>query len=192
MSTVTSTVTNVTDTITSKVNEQIAKLPTDKLPKLPAVKLPEVKIDLDEAKKPAFAAVGVVDVTVEQVKDLPAEAKKVQEKLQASFEARTATLNTQIKTVPAQLKALPTQVKDLRTELEGRVAKAQTKATSFYGELATRGEKLVGQIRRQPATESALAEGKAAVKKAQSATASAKKATKAAGTAVEDAAEKIG
>ncbi|MCW2542639.1 MAG: hypothetical protein JWM40_191 [Frankiales bacterium] len=196
----------VTDTITTKVNEQIAKLPTDKLPKLPKidVKLPE--LDLDEAKKPAFAAVGVVDVTVEQVKDLPAEAKKVQEKLQARFEARTASLNAQLKTVPAQLKTvpaqlkalptqvkgLPAQVKDLRTELEGRVNKAQSKATSFYGELATRGEKLVGQIRRQPASETALAEGKAAVKKAQSATASAKKATKAAGTAVEDAATKIG
>jgi hypothetical protein len=176
--------------ITATLNEQLAKLPTDKLPKLPAVKLPEVKlpevkIDLDEAKKPAFAAVGVVDVTVEQVKDLPAEAKKAQAKLQAQFEARTATLNTQIK-------GLPAQVKGFRTELEGRVAKAQTQATSFYGELATRGEKLVAQIRRQPASEAAVAEGKAAVKKAQSAAASAKKATKAAGTAVEDAAEKIG
>jgi phage-related minor tail protein len=175
----------------STLTDKLPKLPTVKLPevKLPEIKLPDVKIDLDEAKKPAFAAVGVVDVTVEQVKDLPAtvtvEAKKVQEKLQAQFEARTASFNT-------QLKALPTQVKGLRTELEGRVSKAQTQATSFYGDLAVRGEKLVAQIRRQPATETALAEGKAAVKKAQSATASAKKATKAAGTAAEDAAAKIG
>lgn len=171
----------------STLTDKLPKLPTVKLPevKLPEIKLPDVKIDLDEAKKPAFAAVGVVDVTVEQVKDFPGEAKKVQEKLQAQFEARTASFNT-------QLKALPTQVKGLRTELQGRVAKAQTEATSFYGDLAVRGEKLVAQIRRQPATETALAEGKAAVKKAQSATASAKKATKAAGTAAEDAAAKIG
>ena len=181
----------------STLTDKLPKIPTDKLPKLPTVKLPE--LDLDEAKKPAFAAVGVVDVTVEQVKDLPAEAKKVQEKLQARFEAQfqargtqLKTVPAQLKTVPAQLKALPTQVKGLRTELEGRVSKAQTQATSFYAELAVRGEKLVGQIRRQPATETALAEGKAAVKKAQSATASAKKATKAAGTAAEDAAAKIG
>ena len=169
--------------------------------KLPIDKLPTVKLDLDlaEAKKPAFAAVGVVDATVEQVKELPAAVTAVQEKLQARFEtARTTgtaqlkTVPAQLKTVPAQLKALPTQVKGLRTELEGRVAKAQTQATSFYAELAVRGEKLVGQIRRQPATETALAEGKAAVKKAQSATTSAKKATKATGTAVEDAAAKIG
>lgn len=132
--------------------------------KLPAVKLPEVKIDLDldEAKKPAFAAVGVVDAALE----------KVQEKVQARFEAARTTGT-------AQLKAFPAQAKGLRTELEGRVAKAQTTATGFYAELAVRGEKLVGQIRRQPATTAALAEGKAAVKKAQSATASAKKATKA-------------
>ena len=65
---------------------------TDKLPtvKLPTVKLPEVKIvDLDEAKKPLFAAVGVVDLSVEQVKDLPAEAKKVQAKVEAARVART-------------------------------------------------------------------------------------------------------
>ena len=52
---------------------------TDKLPKLPEIKLPEVsavKIDLDEAKKPAFAAAGVVDLYVEQVKELPATAAK--------------------------------------------------------------------------------------------------------------------
>ena len=170
---------------------------TDKLPKLPTV-----KIDLDEAKKPAFAAVGVVDATVEQVKTLPAGAKTVQSNLQARFEARTAQFKTvpaqlktvpaQLKTVPAQLKTLPTQVKGLRTELEGRVAKAQSSATTLYAELAVRGEKLFGQVRRQPATKAALAEGKAAVKKAQSASTSAKKATKATGTAVEDAAAKIG
>ena len=182
----------------STLTDKLPKLPTDKLPKLPAVKLPEV-LDRDEAKKPAFAAVGVVDLyvgqVVSQVKDLPADARKVQEKLQARFEARTATL----KTVPAQLKTLPAQVKTLRTGLEGRVAQA----TDFYGTLAVRGEKLFGQIRRQPSTETALAEGKAAVKKAEStaasakkgaasASASAKKATQASGTAVADAASKIG
>jgi hypothetical protein len=123
---------------------------TDRLPKLPAA------IDLDEAKKPAFAAVGVVDFYVEQVKDLPAEAKKLQAKLEAARVARTE----QLKTVPAQLKTLPTQVKDLRSEVETRVAKAQTEATAYYAKLAARGEKLVSQIRRQPATEAAIAEGR--------------------------------
>jgi DNA repair exonuclease SbcCD ATPase subunit len=162
---------------------------TDKLPKLPAA------IDLDEAKKPAFAAVGVVDLGVEQVKDLPAEAKKLQAKLEAARVARTEQLKTvpaQLKTVPAQLKTIPAQVKGLRTEVETRVAKAQTEATAYYAKLATRGEKLVGQIRRQPATEAAIAEGKAAVKKAEAAATSAKKSVKATEKAAEGAAAKLG
>ncbi|MGB8651035.1 MAG: hypothetical protein WCD35_10280 [Mycobacteriales bacterium] len=167
---------------------------TDKLPKLPAA------IDLDEAKKPLFAAVGVVDLSVEQLKDVPAEAKKLQEKVQAKVEAARTARAAQLKTVPAQLKTVPAQAearaKELRSEVETRVAKAQATATGYYGKLAVRGEKLVTQIRRQPATEAAIAEGKAAVKKAidgnKAAATSAKKATKAAGTATEGAAEKLG
>ena len=167
---------------------------TDKLPKLPTVKFPEVKLpevkalDLDEAKKPAFAAVGVVDLYVEQVKELPAQAKKAQADLTAKFEARRAANTEKLKAVPAQLKALPTTVKGYRTELEAQL----TKATAYYGTLAVRGEKLVGQIRRQPATEAAIAEGKAAVKKAEAATNSAKRSVKATEKAVVDAAAKIG
>ncbi|MCW2599218.1 MAG: hypothetical protein JWM02_1047 [Frankiales bacterium] len=164
---------------------------TDKLPKLHAVKLPDVKlpdvkvIDLDEAKKPLFAAVGVVDLYVEQFKDIPAEARKAQGKVQAKVEATRAART-------AQFKTLPTQVKDLRAGAKTRVAKAQTDATALYGKLAARGEKLVTQIRRQPATEAAIAEGKAAVKKAEAAATSAKKATKSTEKAVEGAASKIG
>lgn len=159
---------------------------TDKLPKLPTVKLPEVKVlDLDEAKKPLFAAFGVVDFAVAQVKDVPAdfsaEAKKIQARVSA---ARTS--------VPAQLKTLPTQVKGFRSDVEGRVAKAQTQATSVYTKLAVRGEQFVTQIRRQPATEAAIAEGKAAVKKAEAAANSAKRATKAAEKAAEGAVTKLG
>lgn len=165
---------------------------TEKFPKLPTVKFPDVKlpdvIDLDEAKKPYFAAVGVVDLYVEQVKDLPAEAKKLQAKIDAARTARTA----QLKTVPAKLKTIPTQAKGFRTELESRVSKAQSTATDYYGKLAVRGEKLVSQIRRQPSTEAALAEGKAAVKKAEAATTSAKKATKSTETAVQSAVTQIG
>jgi chromosome segregation ATPase len=153
--------------------------------KLPTVKLPDLKaLDLDEAKKPALAAVGVVDLYVAQVKELPAEAKK----LQAKIEARRAANTEKLKAVPAQLKALPAEAKKLRVELKGRLEKA----TAYYGELAVRGEKLVSQIRRQPATEAAIAEGKAAVKKAEAATTSAKKSVKATEQAAEDAAATVG
>lgn len=177
---------------------------TDKLPKLSEIKLPEVKlpdvIDLDEAKKPAYAAVGVVDLSVEQVrtqaKELPATAKKLQSDLVAKFDAARTERTAQLQALPTQLKSLPTQataqVKELRTDLTARVEKAQSTATAYYGKLAVRGEKLVGQIRRQPTTEAAIAEGKDAVKKAESAATSAKKSAKSTEKAVVDAAEKLG
>jgi hypothetical protein len=164
---------------------------TSKLPKLPEIKLPEV-IDLDEAKKPAFAAVGVVDFYVEQVKEIPAQAKKVQADVTAKLEAARTERAAQLKAVPAQLKALPAEAKKLQAELTAKATKVQADATAYYGKLAVRGEKLVGQIRRQPATEAAIAEGKAAVKKAEAAATSAKKATKATEKAVEGAAAKLG
>ena len=164
---------------------------TAKLPKLPEIKLPEA-LDLDEAKKPAFAAAGVVDLYVEQVKALPTDAKKLQADLTAKFEAARTERAAQLKAVPAQLKALPTDAKKLQAELTARVTKAQTEATAYYTKLAARGEKLVAQIRRQPTTTATIAEGKAAVKKAEASATAAKKATKSAVKATEDAAEKLG
>jgi NADH-quinone oxidoreductase subunit C len=158
---------------------------TDKLPKLPANVT--AAIDLDEAKKPLLAAVGVVDLTIEQArtqaKELPVEAKKLQAKVQetvtAKVEAARATRTEQLKAVPAQLKALPAKAQEkataLRGEVEARVSKAQTSATAYYGTLAARGEKLVAQVRKQETTPATLAEGKAAAKKA---TATAKKTAK--------------
>ena len=143
------------------------------------------KISTSELQKPLFAAFGVADLALEQVKDVPAdvtaEAKKVQARVEA---ARTS--------VPAQLKTLPTQVKSLRVEVEGRVAKATDTATDYYAKLALRGERLVTQIRRQPSTEAAIAEGKEAVKKAEAAATAAKKSVKAGEKAVEGAAAKLG
>jgi hypothetical protein len=144
---------------------------TDKLPAL----------DLDEAKKPLFAAVGVIDLTVEQAKEIPAtvqtEAKKLQAKVTEVVEARRAARTEQVKALPAQLKALPSKAQakatELRSEVEARVTKAQAEATARYTTLTARGEKLVAQLRKQETTSAALAEGKAAVKKA---TTTAKKA----------------
>lgn len=143
------------------------------------------KLATTELQKPLFAAVGVADFALEQVKDVPAdlgaEAKRVQARVDA---ARTA--------VPVQLKTLPTQVKDLRGEVETRVAKVAETANDFYAKLAIRGERLVTQIRRQPATEAAIAEGKEAVKKAEASAIAAKKAVKAGEKAVQGAARKLG
>ena len=137
--------------------------------------------DVAEATKPLFAAVGVADLAIEQAKDVPAlyvaEVKKAQARLE---------------NVPSVVKTLPEQVKTLRTDVETRVEKATEKATELYAQLTVRGERLVTQIRRQPSTEAAIAEGKEAVRKAEAAATAAKKSVKAGEKAVEDAAAKIG
>jgi len=164
---------------------------TDKLPKLPEIKLPEV-LDLDEAKKPAFAVAGVVDLYVEQVKELPATAKKFQADLTAKLEAARTERTAKLKAVPAQVKELPADAKKWQAELTAKATKAQADVTAYYEKLAVRGEKLVAQIRKQPTTKATIAEGKAAVKKAEQSATAAKKATKTAVKATEDAAEKLG
>ncbi len=130
--------------------------------------------DVTEATKPLFAVVGVADLAIAQVKEVPslyvAEAKKV---------------STRISEVPSAVKTLPTSI---RTSLD----EATEKATDLYAKLAVRGERLVTQIRRQPSTQAAIAEGKEAVKKAEAAAVAAKKSVKAGERAVEGAASKLG
>lgn len=147
--------------------------------------------DATEVKKPLFAVVGVADLAFEQVKDVPAdvtaEAKRVQ-----------GLITEASKTVPAQLLTLPAQAKNLRSTVETKVGAATGKVTDFYATLAVRGEKLVGQVRRQPSTQAAVAEGKAVVeqveqatRKVESAAVAAKKSVKATVKAVEDAASTV-
>ena len=126
--------------------------------------------DVNEATKPLFAAVGVADLWIEQAKEVPADVT-----------ARVNKVSARLSEVPAQVKALP-----------NRVEQVTEKATDLYTQLTVRGERLVKQIRRQPATEAAIAEGKEAVRKAEAAATAAKKSAKAGERAVEDAAAKIG
>ena len=130
--------------------------------------------DVAEATKPLFAVVGVADLAIEQAKDVPADVTARVSKVQES------------------VKTLPTQVKNLRGEVETRVSTATEKASDLYTQLTIRGERLVTQIRRQPATEAAIAEGKEAVRKAEAAAVAARKSAKAGEKALEDAAAKIG
>ncbi len=124
--------------------------------------------EISEASKPLFAVVGVADLAIEQAKaaDLTAQVSKVQ--------ARLADVPARVKTIPGQLE------------------RANQKATDLYGKLSVRGERLVTQIRRQPATQATLAEGKEAVRKAEASAVAAKKTVQASEKAVESAAGKIG
>ena len=132
----------------------------------------------ETAQKPLFAYVGVADLAIERAKEIPAELTELNKTVSTKVQAVIAD-------VPAQVQALPVTV---RTNVE----KATEKATDLYTKLTIRGERLVTQIRRQPATEAAIAEGKEAVRKAEAAATAAKKSVKAGEKAVEDAAQKIG
>jgi len=134
--------------------------------------------DAEQAKKPLFAYVGVADLAIERAKEIPAELTELNKTVSTKVQAFVAE-------VPAQVQALPVTV---RTNVE----KATEKATDLYAKLTVRGERLVTQIRRQPATEAAIAEGKEAVRKAEAAATAARKSVKAGEKAVEGAAEKIG
>jgi F0F1-type ATP synthase membrane subunit b/b' len=156
--------------------------------------------DAAQAKKPLFAYVGVADLAIERAKEIPADLSVATTNVTKKAQALLAD-------VPAQVTALPVTVRTnvekatvkARTNVEKATVKARTnvekateKATATYTKLTTRGERLVKAIRRQPATEAAIAEGKAAVRKAEAASTAAKKSVKAGEQAVEDAAAKIG
>ena len=95
----------------------------------------------------------------------------------------------QAKDVPADVTAA---VKGLPTAVKSSVSTATEKAGDVYSALTVRGQRLVTQIRRQPATEAAIAEGKEAVRKAEASAVAAKKSVKAGEKAVQDAANKLG
>lgn len=120
-------------------------------------------LDVTEAAKPLYAYVGALDLALEQAKG-----------------------------VPAQVRAIPAQVKGLRGDVETRVEQVTEKATEVYSQLTVRGERLVTAIRRQPATEVAVVEGKQAVKKAEQSATAARTSAKAGTKAAKDAAEKLG
>ena len=165
-------------TTTPKVKADVKKTGNALVGRFTIKNLPAVTVNADQAKKPLFAYVGVADLAIERAKELPAELTAFNSKVSTKVQALVAD-------VPAQVQALPVTV---RTSVE----KATEQATDLYSKLTVRGERLVGQIRRQPATEAAIAEGKQAVRKAEAAATAAKKSVKAGEKAVEDAATKIG
>lgn len=120
-------------------------------------------LSVTEAAKPLYAYVGALDLALEQAQS-----------------------------VPAQVRAIPAQVKGLRGDVETRVEQVTEKATEVYSQLTVRGERLVTAIRRQPATEVAVVEGKQAVKKAEQSATAARTSAKAGTKAAKDAADKLG
>ncbi len=78
---------------------------------------------------PLYLAAGATDLAVEKLREIPAEYKRLQER--------------------AKRVDLPT----VRDAVEDYSMKTSGKAIEIYGDLVTRGQKLVGGIRRQQATQ---------------------------------------
>lgn len=179
MATTTATKTTTPKTTTPKTTASVKKNGSTVTGRFTLKNLPS--FDAAEASKPLYAVVGVADLALEQVKEVPAD-----------LTAQAAKVQARLADVPAQVKTLPGQVKTLRGDVEERVEKANKVASELYAKLSVRGERLVTQIRRQPATEAAIAEGKEAVRKAEASATAAKKSAKAGERAVEGAVDKIG
>ena len=135
-----------------------------------------------EARKPFYALAGTIDLAVETARELPTEVA-----------AKATTLVPQATELATQLPFLAiAQAKELRTQVESTTTTLTLKGLTKYGEFVTRGEKLVGSIRRQKATKDAVAQVKTAKSQTKAATTSTSKAAAKTAKATSDAAAKIG
>ncbi|HLZ37197.1 MAG TPA: hypothetical protein VKP64_05440 [Mycobacteriales bacterium] len=154
---------------------------------------------LGEYRKPLYVVAGMGDLVVEKARELPEQLTSERRRISE----RVATLQTEAKQLPARVmelqRELPSRLVDFQAEYKELPERVRTAAASLnekamevYDELAMRGEKLVDAIRRQPSTEAAKSEARAAVRGAKAAGAAAKRAARATEKAAEDAAEQIG
>lgn len=180
----------------------------------------KTKFDLKtEATKPLLAGVGVTDLAVEVVRDFVSETQTRLAGVQKDVTARVADVQTKVANpkalreqavtvVNARVDAITTDAKARRKAIEARVAELQaeakayptkvqalveenvTVATGTYSDLITRGESLVGRIRRQESTKATVKSAKTTVSKAKTTSTQAKKATTAATTQAKTAAKK--
>jgi len=139
------------------------------------------KTTITESTKPLYAIAGSGDLAVEKLRESLTKVQTRGNKLQE----RIVALPQEYKNLPETAKTLPTKVKTYADTFTG-------KATEVYGDLSERGEKLVAQIRRRPATKKAGAQNKQAVRSAKGSKTSATKAVKATAEATTEAASQIG
>jgi hypothetical protein len=83
------------------------------------------RVHVTELRKPLYASVGAGDLAVEKLRGVP------------------TIYNRRVKDLRGSVREIPHQVRGSINEIQG-------KATSVYGELAQRGERLLSNIRNQP------------------------------------------
>ena len=164
----------------------------------------------DEAAKLPFAAVGALDVVVERVRvvstdvqarindvDFDFDADKLVEQARGVVKTRVeevrGTAETRRKEIEKRVADLQKQAEALPTTARTEVEKRFNESVAVYGDLASRGEKLVEKIRKSEPTKDAVKGAKqtaAQAKGAKTATANQAKAgaknTKAAAKSSDD------
>jgi heparin binding hemagglutinin HbhA len=158
--------------------------------------------------RPLYAAVGAGEFAVAELRKGAAELSAQAAALQKQAAALSEEASKRAQTLPDRARGV--DVEQIRELVRSSLVEAQHKVGEAYVELAERGEKLVGSIRRQQATQQLEAQAgqtarstKATVTSAKkgaertktsakATTTSAKKTADAAGKAASDAADKIG
>ena len=134
----------------------------------------DVKFTLPDARRGLYAYVGVADLAVEKIRELP------------SFQSQLI----------AGVRELPQTLRSSLTGLQGKVNETYVdvseKVTDTYSDLASRGEKLVSSIRKDPATTTATDQVKTARSQVKGARTSVRKAVVDTEEAIEKAGDKIG
>ena len=110
------------------------------------------RVKVSELRKPLYASVGVGDLAVEKLREVP-----------------TASTRT-VKDLHGSVRGVPQQVR-------GSINGLQGKATSLYGELAQRGERLLSNISRAP-TQAAGEQARAAIASAKAAGSTARRSVR--------------
>lgn len=170
----------------------------------------KAKFDLkNEAQRGLHAGVGAADLAIETVKEYVAEAQKRFEGYQKDaqkafssaqksvkgFDLEPRTLRDQATSVvTTRVEELSKDAKARREAVEKRVADLQGDATETYQDLVKRGETVVRNFRRKPATRQTVANAKTTAAKAKTTATQAKKSpakssAKATGTAAKKTAK---
>jgi hypothetical protein len=127
----------------------------------------DVRVTLPDARRGLYAYVGVADFAVEKIRSLPSQVRELPQTLRTSL-----------------------------TDLQGKVGETYTdvsgKVTETCSDFASRGEKLVTSIRKDPATKSAVDQVKTAESQVKAARTSVRKAATKTEAAAEKSTDKIG
>jgi hypothetical protein len=145
------------------------------------------------------AFVGAADLAVKKMReasaDVSARASAIDPKaLAGQAQARVASAPEQLKAFPAKAQATvaaaPEQLTKAQAKAQAVVGEAVASALTAYGDLTSRGNDLVGRVRRQKATEDLKAQASTTASHAKATATTAKKSAATTGSTAKSAAKK--